>query len=240
MAGGYGRRLRPSTDILPKPLTPIGEMPVIEIVLRRIAAQGVTRAIVCTGTKARMIEAYLGSVPDLGLDLVYRQDSHPSGTAGALRDLGDLLADDFLVLNADVLTDADVTRVMHLHRARQAALTVAIARRDFPIRYGVVDCDAADTVTGIREKPVASVDVNLGIYALSRREAEPMLKATTGRLDMPDLIALLVEAKRPVVAARLDCRWFDIGEEADLRIAREAFAADGGPFMGKPGSPAAS
>lgn len=235
MAGGYGRRLRPSTDILPKPLTPIGEMPVIEIVLRRIAAQGVTEVILCTGTKARMIQAYLGSVPDLGLEPIYREDKEPQGTAGALRDLGALLADDFLVLNADVLTDADVGAIMRRHHGARAALTVAVARRDFPIRYGVVDCDAADTVTGLREKPVASVDVNLGMYALSRRHVAPLLEEKPGRVDMTDLITLLVGAGHPVAAARLDCRWFDIGEEADLRIAREAFAEDAARFLGRPG-----
>jgi NDP-sugar pyrophosphorylase family protein len=237
MAGGHGRRLRPHTDILPKPLTPVGEMPVIEIALRRMAAQGVGRAVVCTGVKARLIEAYLDTVPDLGLAVVFREDREPQGTAGALRDLGDLLADDFLVVNADVLTDADVGTVLRRHRDAAAALTVAVARRDFPIRYGVVECAAGDMVTGLREKPVATVDVNLGMYALSRPEVEPLLAATSGRLDMTDLIALLLDARRPVVAARLDCRWYDIGVEADLYAAREAFAADPAAFLGAPTAP---
>jgi len=236
MAGGHGRRLRPYTDILPKPLTPVGDMPVIEIALRRMAAQGVRQAVLCTSVKARLIEAYLGSVPDLGLAVIFREDREPQGTAGALRDLGDLLADDFLVVNGDVLTDADVGAIVRRHRDAAAALTVAVARRDFPIRYGVVECDAADAVTRLREKPVATVDVNLGMYALSRRAVAPVLAATSGRLDMTDLIALLLEARRPVVAARLDCRWYDIGVEADLRDARAAFVTDPAVFLGGPAS----
>ncbi|MCP4380162.1 MAG: NTP transferase domain-containing protein [Hyphomicrobiales bacterium] len=232
MAGGFGMRLRPHTDILPKPLTPIEDMPVIEVLLRRIATQGVTRAVICTGSKARLVRAYLKDVPNLGLDLTYHQDPEPRGTAGALGDIAGLLEEDFLVLNADVLTDADVGGIMNWHRDKRAALTLAVSRRDWPIPYGVVECDEADVVIGMREKPVATVDLNLGMYALSRRHVDPVLKATQGRLDMPDLIASLLASGQMVSAARIKCRWFDIGRESDLLAAREAYAIDPDPFLG--------
>ncbi|MEQ9689625.1 MAG: sugar phosphate nucleotidyltransferase [Bauldia litoralis] len=234
MAGGFGTRLRPHTDILPKPLTPIDDMPIVEVLLRRIAAQGVAQAVICTGAKAQLVRAYLGEVPDLGLDLTYHRDPEPRGTAGALRDIVDELEDDFLVLNADVLTDADVAGIMAWHRDRQAALTLAVSRRDWPIPYGVVECDEAGVVAGIREKPVATVDLNLGMYALTRRFVEPVLTATQGRLDMPDLIASLLASDQVVSAARIACRWYDVGRESDLRMAREAYAADPAPFLGAP------
>lgn len=91
----------------------------------------------------------------------------------------------------------------------------------------------AGVVTGIREKPVASVDVNLGMYALSRREVLPLLNGVSGRIDMPDLVPLLLAAGKSVAAARFDCQWFDIGEERDLYAARDAFGAGADLFLGR-------
>lgn len=234
MAGGMGMRLRPYTNVLPKPLTPIDDRPVIEVVLRHFAACGGRQAIVCLNAKARLIRTFLETLDDPGLAVLCRDDREPSGTAGALRDLLGELEDDFLVLNADALTDADLAGLMERHRAAGAAATMAVHRRSIPIRYGVVDIGDDDRVSAIREKPTVTLDLSLGIYALSRRAIEPVLRGTTGRLDMPELINRIAGGGRPVIAARLDCRWFDIGEETDLLAAREAFAGDPDAFLGRP------
>jgi NDP-sugar pyrophosphorylase family protein len=124
LAGGKGRRLRPYTTVLPKPLMPLGDMPIIEVVLRQLAASGFDQVTVAVGYLAELLMAYCGDGSKFGLELRYSREEEPLGTAGPLA-LIDGLDDTFLVMNGDVLTSLDLRGLVQQHRASGAAATTA-------------------------------------------------------------------------------------------------------------------
>src|SRR6266581_9622600 len=125
LAGGLGTRLRPYTTVLPKPLVPVGERPVLEHILRRLQACGVGRADICVGHLGELIQVYFSQVDSLGdLELCWHREDEPLGTAGALRLVPDL-AGTFIVMNGDILTTLDYRELVAFHERSGAALTVA-------------------------------------------------------------------------------------------------------------------
>jgi len=222
MAGGQGTRMRPYTTVLPKPLLPVGERPILAILLEQLAAAGVTRVDLCLGHLGELIRAYLADAPLPlgGLRLVLHTEPEPMGTAGALRDLPGL-DEPFLVLNGDVLTAIDPGAVMAAHRSSGADLTVTTQVRETTIGAGVLELDG-DAVTGYEEKPVLHHVVSLGVYCLAP-SALDLLPA--GRVDIPALAAALIAAGRPVTQYRYDGPWFDVGTREDHERATAELAA---------------
>jgi NDP-mannose synthase len=219
LAGGTGTRLRPYTTVLPKPLMPVGDMPVLEILLRRLAAAGFVRVNLAVGHLAELIEAYFGDGSRYGVELVYWRESEPLGTAGPLA-LMDLAADRALVMNGDLLTTLAFGDLVDGHLASGAAATLAVLSRKVPIDFGVVHVEA-ETVAAFEEKPVITYDVSMGVYVFEQRVVELIPRGV--KYDFPDLLGEVLERGWPVHAHRSTDFWLDIGRKEDYELALDRF-----------------
>jgi NDP-mannose synthase len=209
LAGGLGMRLRPYTTILPKPLLPIGDRPILEIILGQLAAAGFTKADLCVGHLGDLIRIYFteGTVVAPGLELDWHwEPEEPLGTAGALRIVPGLDGT-FLAMNGDILTTLDYRALVDHHRNSGAALTIAIQGKRVEVDLGVLELDRS-RVVGYREKPTLSYDVSMGIYIYETRALEHL---PDGPCPFPDLVQRLLAAGEHVEAYRSDADWFDIG-----------------------------
>lgn len=228
LAGGKGTRLRPYTTVLPKPLMPIGDMPILEIVLRQLSAAGFTSITLSVGHLASLLEAYFGDGNRWGLRVTYSREQEPLGTAAPLRLLTGLTGT-FMVMNGDLLTDLDYVDLVRFHRRKRAAVTVGLARKLVLIDLGVVDTDARDQVTGYTEKPTLEYEVSMGIYVMEP-EALNYLPAE-GAFDLPDLVKALVADHQVVAAYRFGGLWLDIGRPDDCVEAIEVFENQRAAFL---------
>jgi NDP-sugar pyrophosphorylase family protein len=222
LAGGLGTRLAPYTHAFPKPLMPIGNIPIIEIVLRQLRGHGIEEVVISVGYLAQLIQAYFltrGGIP--GLKISYLQEAEPLGTAGAVGLLHD--GDDgLLVLNGDILTTLDFSRLMEFHAREQPALTVAVHPRTVQIDLGVLDIDPFSAITGYSEKPTFHYQVSMGVYVYS-----PCAVRAIGhgeKLDLPDLVLRLISRGERVLAFQSDSYWLDIGRRDDYERAQTDFA----------------
>lgn len=198
----------PYTTVLPKPLLPVGQRPILGVVLEQLAAAGATRIDLCIGYLGELIRAYLAEAAlELGgAEVVLHSEREPLGTAGALHNIPDL-DEPFLSLNGDVLTSLDFADLMRSHRDGGAALTVAAQRQETAIGSGVLELDGG-RVTAYVEKPVMSHQVSLGIYALDPRALEHL---ADGPVDIPAMVATLLADGEEVRAYEFAGEWFDIG-----------------------------
>lgn len=216
LAGGKGSRLLPYTTILPKPLMPVGEQAIIELLIRQLNHSGFTKITVALGHLAHLVQAVLGNGNGLGSEINYSIEHTPLGTMGPLRLIKDL-DDTFAVLNGDVLTDIDFQDLLRFHRESHAEATIATHRRSVRIDYGVIIRNGA-SVVGYDEKPVLDYEVSMGIYIL-----EPSILAHIGDsyLDFPDLIKDLLNHGKKVASYPHDGIWFDLGRSQDFQKIQE-------------------
>ena len=224
LAGGLGMRLRPYTTVLPKPLMPVGDRPILDVIVRQLAHQGFERLTIVTGHLAELIEAFFGDGERFGIPIDYYREDQPLGTVGALSLLGGL-DDDFLMMNGDVLTDLPFGAFYEEHRAGGAAATIAAHRREVQVSLGVLQFDDggdADRLTGYVEKPSYRYEVSMGVYAFSPRVLG--LIEPGERLDFPDLVLRLLDAGEEVRARRSEGDyWLDIGRHDDYETAMDEF-----------------
>jgi NDP-sugar pyrophosphorylase family protein len=221
LAGGKGTRLAPYTMLFPKPLIPIGDLPILEIVLRQLRWYGFNQAIISVGHLASLIEAYFVTRgPIDGLEISYVRETKPLGTAGPLSLLEDAQGD-LLVVNGDLLTTLDYSKVVAHHRDEQAALTIGVHTVEVRIELGVLEIDANGAVVGYVEKPLTQHECSMGVYVCSSRTIRAIGSAE--RLDFPDLVLRLIAEGEKVSAYRTDCYWIDIGREQEYRRASEEF-----------------
>ncbi len=223
LAGGKGVRLRPFTAVFPKPLVPLGNVPILDVLLERLLAFGVTDVTLTLGHLAELIKAYFHDRHRLAdrLRLEYVVEQEPTGTAGSLARVPNLNRT-FLVMNGDLLTDLDLDALVGFHRREHAALTIAAHRRHVKIDFGVLQFDAALRINGYIEKPQHDYHVSMGIYVYEPKVLEFI---EPGRyLDFPDLVLRLVAAGEKVCAYPSDCLWLDIGRPDDYAAAQELFA----------------
>ncbi len=212
LAGGRGTRLAPYTQVLPKPLMPIGERAILEIVLDQLRDAGIRGVTLSVGYLAHLIQAVLDHATGLDVDLRYVHESEPLGTAAPLRLIDDL-DDTFVAMNGDVLTDIDYEEMIQHHCAAGNMLTIATHRRVVTIDYGVLEVGASGRLSGFKEKPEISTVVSMGIYVMEPAALEHI--PPTGRFDLPDLVHALLRAGQPVGTYRHDGLWFDIGRQED-------------------------
>lgn len=238
MAGGKGTRLLPYTAVFPKPLVPIGDMPVLELLLRQLSRAGVTRVVLTVNHLHHLIRAFCGDGSAFGLEITYCLEDKPLGTAGPLSALLDDLDEDFVVANGDLLTDFDIRSMVERHRSRGADATVAVYQRRIDIEFGVIETDAEMRLLAYREKPTLTHLVSMGLYVLSRSAIAPHVGLPGTRLDMPDLIRSMVGAGLEVQCVRQDCTWLDIGQPADYAAAQALFGERREAFLGDVNSPA--
>lgn len=223
LAGGRGTRLRPLTITVPKPLLPIGDMSILEVVLRQLQGAGFTRVVITLGHMAKLFAAVIGDGARWGMQVDFVFEDEPLGTAGPLRAVKDL-EDDFLVMNGDLLTTIDYARLFAFHREKKALGTIAVTQRTVHIDYGVVTALPDARLAHYHEKPRIDYAVSMGINVLSRRclEFVPAGK----KFDMPDLMMAMHQREQRVYCFRTDCYWQDIGRMEDYETACADFQKD--------------
>jgi NDP-sugar pyrophosphorylase family protein len=207
LAGGKGTRLRPYTTILPKPLVPMGDRPILEIIIRQLAKHGFKRIDLIVGHLGGLIKVYLDGIelPE-GLELHYFWEDQPLGTAGALRQIEDL-DENFLAMNGDVLTTLDFAQLLRFHTGQGAALTIATHRQMVDLELGVIESKDG-VVTGYIEKPTLPFDVSMGVYAYS---PSVLSDIPLSYFDFPQLVNALLEKGETVAVYTGPGMWFDIG-----------------------------
>jgi NDP-sugar pyrophosphorylase family protein len=228
LAGGKGARLAPYTTILPKPLMPVGDMPILEIVLRQLAYHDFKDLTLAVGYLAELLMAYCGDGSKFGVNIDYSREEQPLGTAGPIA-LVPNLNETFLVMNGDLLTTIDYGAMLRYHRERGALATIACYQRDVKIDLGVIDVDSENWVANYIEKPTFHYAVSMGIYIF-----EPAILGyiTRGRhLDLPELILNLIREGRKVNVFNFDGYWLDIGRHDDYETAIHEFSENREKFL---------
>jgi NDP-sugar pyrophosphorylase family protein len=229
LAGGKGTRLKPYSTVIPKPLMPVGEMPILEIVLRQLKIAGFERVILAIGYLGAMFKAFFQDGDRLGLQITYSLEENPLGTAGPIALNLDGLDNDVLVMNGDLLTTLNYRRLFEYHRGKGAAATIATYRRDVKIDFGVVESENSRLSRYI-EKPVFHYDVSMGVNVVNVPAARKHL--VPGKyLDLPDLMMLLRNERQSVHCYQEDCYWLDIGRIDDYQTAVEIFESRKAEFL---------
>ena len=217
MGGGFGKRLHPLTEKVPKPMLPVGDRPLMELIVKQLRESGVRRINITTHYMPEKIMKHFGSGKDFGVELNYVTEDQPLGTAGSLS-LMQKPEEPLLVINGDILTHVDFRALLAYHHEHKAAMTVAVRKYDLNVPYGVVECEGA-LIKSMKEKPLFSFYVNAGIYLL-----EPFVHRyipRDKRFDMTDLIQCLLDEGLPVASFPVLEYWLDIGEHIDYEKAQE-------------------
>lgn len=229
LAGGKGTRLKPFSASFPKPLVPLGDKPVLEILIHRLKSYGFVKLTMAVGHLAPLIQAYFQDGSRLGVRIDYSFETKPLGTAGPLG-LVDELADDVLVMNGDLLTDIDFAAFMHRHLESKSAVTVSRYRRDVPMDLGVLEVDHSGRLTGYVEKPTLHYEVSMGAYAFKKHVIRDYVPRNEHR-DMPDLIRQLINQQVPVNTYLHDGFWLDVGRPDDYAEAQNMYEANSLTFL---------
>ncbi len=230
LAGGKGTRLAPYTKVLPKPLMPIGEMPILEILLRQIKRAGIHEAVITVGHLAGLLQAFFQDGKRLGMDITYSFEELPLGTAGPLS-LVPGLEETFLVANGDVLTTLDLGDLIAFHKKCASAATIATHLRTIHVDLGVIQFDGGQDIVGYLEKPTYEFQVSMGIYIFEPR----VLKYVDYNqyLDFPDLVLRLIAGGERVVGYHFDGYWQDLGRADDYEQAVQDFESLRGSILGE-------
>lgn len=229
MAGGKGTRLRPFTNILPKPLVPIGDMSILEMVLRQLKGCGFEEIVIAVGHKADLIMAVIGDGSRLGLSIRYHHEDKPLGTLGALATIKNL-DEDFLVMNGDVCTNLNFSELYRAHAASGEVLTVSTFPRREMIELGVLGLDGEmKYVQSFQEKPVHNYYVSMGVNAFHRSVLEMIPAATYFGFD--DLMETCLSRGIPIHAYRFNGVWHDIGRPDDYQRVLDEFQENPGIYL---------
>jgi NDP-sugar pyrophosphorylase family protein len=220
LAGGKGTRLLPYTTVIPKPLMPVGDRPILELIIRQLKHYGFSRVTMAVGHLAELIEAYFGNGNKYGIKIDYSREDEPLGTIGSLS-LIDTLDTTFLVMNGDVLTNLDYLKLVDFHKKNQAVATIASYNKEVKVDLGILEMDEGFELKDYIEKPTFKYDVSMGIYVF-----EPEILSfiePNAYLDFPDLVQTLIKDNRKVIAFPFDGYWLDIGRHDDYVRAQEEF-----------------
>ena len=227
MAGGKGTRLRPLTAVLPKPIVPLGDKPILEILLGQLKSAGLERVTICTGYLAELIMAVGGDGTKYGMKIDYQKEDEPCGTAGPIAQVDDT-TDPVLVMNGDLLTSLNFSRILDFHVSQDADITIAVYPRDVLVDFGVVRMTNDNKFLDFDEKPVYPMHVSMGVNVLSRAAVDRIPNATY--MDMPDLILAVHRAGGKVCCYHEDCFWLDIGRMDDYALAQEQYEKNNSLF----------
>ncbi|MBM3725396.1 MAG: nucleotidyltransferase family protein [Acidobacteria bacterium] len=220
LVGGKGMRLRPYTTVLPKPLMPIGDYPILEVVVRQLAYHGFDHISLAVNHQANIIRAFFGDGSRWNIRIDHSLEEVPLSTVGPLRLFNDL-PENFLLMNGDVLTDLDFGRLLDEHAQRGGIYTIAAARREHLVDYGVLHADGSGALTGFEEKPKLNYLVSMGVYAVNRRVLELIPPGRKYGFDNL-MIDLLARDERVHVEPHTGY-WMDIGRADDYAQAIEDF-----------------
>jgi NDP-sugar pyrophosphorylase family protein len=219
LAGGKGTRLKPYTTVIPKPLVPVGEKAILEILITRLQKEGVDEVFICLNHFAEIIMAFFGDGSRFGLKINYSLEEEPMGTVAPVK-LINGLPEDFLVMNGDLLTDLPFHELFSYHLKSHALLTVSTFTRKTKIDFGVIDVDPVSLLaTGFREKPEYTFDVSMGVYVMKREVLDFVPPKTYFGFD--NLMLTLLEKKCPAKIFPYEGYWLDIGRPDDYEKANE-------------------
>lgn len=220
LAGGKGTRLRPYTVVLPKPLMPIGDYPILEVIIRQLAVHRFDRITLAVNHQASLIQAFFGDGTRWGVRIDYSLESRPLSTIAPLRLIADL-PEDFLLMNGDILTDLDFADLLRRHRESDALFTVAAAAREHTLDYGVLSIDDGNRLIGFQEKPAVRYCVSMGVYVVSREVLSLVPPDTAYGFD--NLMHDLIRRGDHVSVYTHEGYWLDIGRPDDYLQAIDEF-----------------
>lgn len=223
LAGGRGTRLAPYTTILPKPLMPVGDKPILDIIINQLRHYGYTDITLAVGYLSELLMAYFGDGTRFGVSIRYSREDQPLGTAGPIALIQDL-DEPFLVMNGDVLTALDFRELMRFHRESGSIATIATCPRSVKIDLGVIEYDEHGYLARYIEKPTNHYRVSMGIYVF-----DPVVRNYIPRnqpLDLPDLLTMMIDRGERVQCYMYSDYWLDIGRVDDYRQAVEDFERD--------------
>lgn len=230
LAGGRGTRLRPYTVVLPKPLMPLGEEPILEVIVKQLSARGFDHITMAVNHQAEIIKAFFGDGSKWKLKIDYSLEEKPLGTMGPLRNIADL-PEDFLVMNGDVLTDRDFGEFHQHHTSSGDIFTISSVRRTQAIDYGVLHVDEQWRLSGFQEKPKTSYLVSMGVYMLNRRVLDYIPADIAFGFD--NLMYKLLEAGERVSVSIHEGLWLDIGRPDDYHEAIDLYERERSTLLGK-------
>jgi NDP-sugar pyrophosphorylase family protein len=220
LAGGKGSRLGPYTTVLPKPLLPVGDDAILDVVVRQLRGHGFTNLVFAVGYLAHLIRAVFADGSQHGVDIRYHEETQPLGTAGPLADIDDL-DETFLMMNGDVLTSLDYSQLFEAHKASGNMITIATHRRVVRTEYGVLHLDgkqhSTQRVIGYEEKPEIPYIVSMGIYVVESAVLEYIERDEP--LQLPDLVLKLIDDGQEVGSYLYEGFWLDIGRHEDYERA---------------------
>lgn len=220
LAGGKGTRLRPYTTIFPKPLVPVGDYPILEIIIRQLHRYGFNDIIISTGHLAELIEAYFGNGSRWGVQIEYVREKVPLNTAGALGLIEDF-DNDFLVMNGDILTNLNYMSLFNFHLEKKGIATLALHKRETKIDFGVIEITSDNKLNNYVEKPSYSLLVSMGINVLNSHCKDYIKKGES--IGMPDLFLRMKQEGEIIFCYQEECYWLDIGRPDDYQIAQDEF-----------------
>ncbi len=232
MAGGKGTRLHPYSALFPKPLMPLGDMPVLELLLRRMKRAGVTDVVLAVNHLGNLIKTFFGDGSQLGLRIRYSHEDKPLGTAGVLGNIMDELNDEFLVTNGDLLTTMDLVAMTEQHVALGCDASIGVFQRENKIDFGLIEFDTDKRLCAYREKPTSLYYVSMGVYVLGREAVRPCI-VKGEYLDMPSLLLKMRANDADVRCYHDDCMWLDIGRPDDYALAQTMFERHRDVFLGE-------
>lgn len=222
LAGGKGTRLQPYTIVLPKPLMPIGEYPILELVIRQLVSHGFDHITMAVNHQAELIKAFFGDGSKWKVKIDYSLEDQPLGTMGPLRLINNLPSN-FLVMNGDILTDLDYGKFYDTHLSKKQIFTISSYNRENRIDYGVLESNEDGILVEFKEKPVSYYEVSMGIYMASREILNFIPEVGAYGFDI--LMRDLLQAGKKVSVDRYNGYWLDIGRPADYIQAIEEFSS---------------
>jgi len=217
LAGGKGTRLRPYTTVIPKPLVPIGDQAILEILFENLRHYGIREVVLCVNHLAELIKAYFGDGKKYGLKIEYSVEDRPLSTVAPLKLINNL-PDNFLVMNGDLLTELNFREFFDHHRNSGSLLTVGTFRRSVNIDFGVIEIDEdVNKAVGFIEKPIYDFDVSMGVYAFNRDILKYVPENQAFGFD--NLMTTLLAVNEPINIFKYKGYWLDIGRPADYEQA---------------------
>jgi NDP-mannose synthase len=220
LAGGLGTRLKPFTEVIPKPLLPIGEKAVLEIQIEHLQKHGVTEVFLATNYKSNYIENFFGDGSRYGVKLTISKEEKRLGTAGPVKLLENFLDEPFIVMNGDILSNVDFSEILQFANTQESLLTLCIKKIVMPYAFGNIFFDG-DRVTGIEEKPDIITHALAGIYVMKPGIFDYIPKDEYYGMD--HLIIKLLAENQPVTKYEIKDYWLDIGRVDDYELAQEDF-----------------
>ena len=225
LAGGQGTRLAPFTKVFPKPLVPVGEKPILDMIIRQLRYFGFQRVTLAVGYMAEMIQTYIRNGKQYGIEIDYSFEEEPLGTVGPLSQISRMmkLDENFLVMNGDIITDLNFRELMAFHKEQNAIATIGVYQKNYKIDLGIVQNDDGYAITDYVEKPTYTLKVSMGVYVFNiavLQHIEPKKY-----LDFPNLVKQLLKNRKKVISYPFDGYWLDIGNHDDYQQAVEEFEA---------------